>query len=116
MAAKVNKFYGLSNVIDNHSKLMSGLKGKSKDFLLEDLCFARVERDSANTTVERDRLKPEGKLWMHFIKQSLMPTTHTATASLSRLQLLHSILNGRAIDVGKCWDRRHTSLRNGKIK
>ncbi|KAK9026639.1 hypothetical protein V6N11_039474 [Hibiscus sabdariffa] len=57
--------------------------------------------DSANTSVDRDRLKPEGKLWMHFIKQSLMPTSHTATASLSRLQLLHSILNGRSIDVGK---------------
>ncbi|KAL4378198.1 hypothetical protein GQ457_02G026830 [Hibiscus cannabinus] len=57
--------------------------------------------DSANTSVDRDRLKLEGKLWMHFIKQSLMPTSHTATASLSRLQLLHSILNGRSIDVGK---------------
>ncbi|KAL4348094.1 hypothetical protein GQ457_17G013870 [Hibiscus cannabinus] len=30
-----------------------------------------------------------------------MPTSQTATASLSRLQLLHSILNGRSIDVGK---------------
>ncbi|KAK9042651.1 hypothetical protein V6N11_017718 [Hibiscus sabdariffa] len=76
-AAKINKFYGLQNTADNHSKFVSGLK------------------------VERDRLKPDGKLWMHFIKQSLMPTSHTATASLSRLQLLHSILNGRSIDVGK---------------
>ncbi|KAK8596893.1 hypothetical protein V6N12_065372 [Hibiscus sabdariffa] len=101
MVAKVNKFYGLSNVIDNHSKFVSGLKGKSNDFLLEDLCFAGAEWDSTNTTIERDRLRPEGKLWMHFIKQSLMPTTHTATASLSRLQLLHSILNGRTNDVGK---------------
>ncbi|KAL4290379.1 hypothetical protein GQ457_14G019830 [Hibiscus cannabinus] len=49
----------------------------------------------------KGRLKPDGKLWMHFIKESLMPTSHTATASLSRLQLLHSILNGRSIDVGK---------------
>ncbi|KAK8708680.1 hypothetical protein V6N13_059718 [Hibiscus sabdariffa] len=61
-AAKVNNFYGLSNVIDNHSKFVSGLKGKSNDFLLEDHCFAGAEWDSANTTVERDRLKPEGKL------------------------------------------------------
>ncbi|KAL4312868.1 hypothetical protein GQ457_01G019950 [Hibiscus cannabinus] len=34
-------------------------------------------------------------------KQSLIPTSHTATTSFSRLQLLHSILNGRSIDVGK---------------
>ncbi|KAL4367587.1 hypothetical protein GQ457_05G023270 [Hibiscus cannabinus] len=100
-AAKVNKFYGLQNTIDNHSKFVSGLKGKNNEFLLQDLCFPGANWDSANTSVERDRLKPDGKLWMHFIKQSLMPSSHTATASLSKLQLLHSILNGRSIDVGK---------------
>ncbi|KAL4278927.1 hypothetical protein GQ457_03G015210 [Hibiscus cannabinus] len=100
-AAKINKFYGLQNTVENHSKFVSGLKGKSNDFLLEDLCIPGATWDSANTSVDRDRLKPEGKLWMHFIKPSLMPTNHTATASLSRLQLLHSILNERSIDVGK---------------
>ncbi|KAK9043537.1 hypothetical protein V6N11_071873 [Hibiscus sabdariffa] len=100
-AAKINKFYGLQNTVDNHSKFVSGLKAKSNNFLLQDLCFPGADWDSTNTSVERDRLKPDGKLWMHFIKQSLMPTSHTATASLSRLQLLHSILNGRSIDVGK---------------
>ncbi|KAL4290869.1 hypothetical protein GQ457_14G016200 [Hibiscus cannabinus] len=86
-AAKIKKFYGLQNTADNHSKF--------------DLCFPRAYWDSTNTSVERDRLKPDGKIWMHFIKQSLMPTSHIATTSLSRLQLLHSILNGRSIDVGK---------------
>ncbi|KAL4339704.1 hypothetical protein GQ457_08G027990 [Hibiscus cannabinus] len=100
-AAKINKFYGLQNTADNHSKFVSGLKGKSNDFLPEDLRIPGANWDSANTSVDRDRLKPEGKLWMHFIKQSLMPTSHTATTSLIRLQLLHSILNGRSIDVGK---------------
>ncbi|KAL4366641.1 hypothetical protein GQ457_05G023660 [Hibiscus cannabinus] len=100
-AAKINKFYGLQNTADNHSKFVSDLNGKSNDFLLEDLCIPGATWDSANTSVDRDRLKPEGKLWMHFIKQTLMPTSHTAIASLSRLQLLHSILNGRSIDVRK---------------
>ncbi|KAK9024867.1 hypothetical protein V6N11_064773 [Hibiscus sabdariffa] len=100
-AAKINKFYGLQNTADNHSKFVSGLKRKSNDFLLQDLCILGADWDTTNTIVERDRLKPDGKLWMHFIKQSLMPTSHTATASLIRLQLLHSILNGRFIDVGK---------------
>ncbi|KAL4366466.1 hypothetical protein GQ457_05G027400 [Hibiscus cannabinus] len=100
-AAKINKFYGLQNTVDNHSKFVSGLKGKNNDFLMEDLCIPGATWDSANTSVDRDRLKPEGKLWMHFIKQTLMPTSHTATASLNRLQFLHSILNGRSIDVGK---------------
>ncbi|KAK9033239.1 hypothetical protein V6N11_018274 [Hibiscus sabdariffa] len=100
-AVKINKFYGIPNIADNHSKFVSGLKGKSNDFLLQDLCISGADCDFANTAVERDQLKPDGKLWMHFSKQSLMPTSHTATTSLSRLQLLHSILNGRSIDVGK---------------
>ncbi|KAK8574528.1 hypothetical protein V6N12_062218 [Hibiscus sabdariffa] len=99
--ANINKFYGPPNTDDNHSKFVSGLKGKSNDFLLQDLCIPGADWDSANTAVERDQLKPDGKLWMHFIKQSLMSTSHTATASLSRLQLLHSMLNGRSIDVGE---------------
>ncbi|KAL4353567.1 hypothetical protein GQ457_06G011870 [Hibiscus cannabinus] len=65
------------------------------------MCIPGADLDSANTSVERDRLKPDGKLWVHFIKQSLMPTSNTATASLSRLQHLNSILNGWSIDVGK---------------
>ncbi|KAL4292065.1 hypothetical protein GQ457_14G020950 [Hibiscus cannabinus] len=100
-AAKINKFYGLQNTADNHSKFVSGLKGKINDFLLQDLCIPGADWDSANTSVQGDRLKPDGKLWMHFIKQSLIPTSHTDTTSLSRLQLLHSILNGQSIDVGK---------------
>ncbi|KAL4383359.1 hypothetical protein GQ457_15G026560 [Hibiscus cannabinus] len=95
------RFYGLQNTVDNHSKFVSGLKGKSNDFLLVDLCIQGAEWDSANTAIERDRMKPDGKLWMYFIKQSLMPTSHTATAFLIQLQLLHSIINGRSMDVGK---------------
>ncbi|KAL4339418.1 hypothetical protein GQ457_08G032800 [Hibiscus cannabinus] len=61
-AAKINKFYGLQNTTDNHSKLVSGLKGKNNDFLLQDMCILEADWDSANTLVERDRLKPDGKL------------------------------------------------------
>ncbi|KAL4278173.1 hypothetical protein GQ457_03G018760 [Hibiscus cannabinus] len=49
-AAKINKFYGLQNTADNHSKFVSGLKGKSNDFLLEDLYIPGANWDSANTS------------------------------------------------------------------
>ncbi|KAK8572783.1 hypothetical protein V6N13_048354 [Hibiscus sabdariffa] len=42
-AAKINKFYGLQNTADNHSKFVSGLKGKSNDFLLQDLCISGAD-------------------------------------------------------------------------
>ncbi|KAL4351645.1 hypothetical protein GQ457_06G011040 [Hibiscus cannabinus] len=63
------------------AKINKGLKGMSNDFLLVDLCTPGADWDSTNMVVERDRLNPE--------------------ASLTRLQLLHSIINGRSIDVGK---------------
>ncbi|KAL4303565.1 hypothetical protein GQ457_10G013310 [Hibiscus cannabinus] len=56
-AAKINKFYGLQNTAENHSKFVSGLKGKSNDFLLEDLCIPGANWDSVNTSVDRDRKK-----------------------------------------------------------
>ncbi|KAK8506885.1 hypothetical protein V6N12_046246 [Hibiscus sabdariffa] len=60
--AKINKFYGLQNTADNHSKFVSGLKGKTNDFLLEDLCIPGANWDSTNTSVDRDRSINVGKI------------------------------------------------------
>ncbi|KAL4272505.1 hypothetical protein GQ457_13G017200 [Hibiscus cannabinus] len=87
-AVKINKFYGIPNIADNHSKFLSGLKGKNNDFLLQDLCISGADWDCTNTVIERDPLKPDEKIWMHLIKQSLITTSHTTTASLRQLQLM----------------------------
>uniref|UniRef100_A0ABR2F8J6 Putative plant transposon protein domain-containing protein n=1 Tax=Hibiscus sabdariffa TaxID=183260 RepID=A0ABR2F8J6_9ROSI len=77
------------------------MRDQKIDFILENLCFQGAEWDAAGTIVERDRLNPAAKLWMHFLKQNLMPTSHTATVNLPRLQLFHSILNARSINLGQ---------------
>ncbi|KAK8661466.1 hypothetical protein V6N13_091068 [Hibiscus sabdariffa] len=100
-ARVINKFFAVKRTTDLHTPFMNSLKDQNIDFLLENLCFQGAEWDEANTTVERDRLKPAAKLWMHFLKINLMPTTHTATVNLPRLQLLHSILNSRSINLGQ---------------
>ncbi|KAK8561560.1 hypothetical protein V6N12_048626 [Hibiscus sabdariffa] len=97
----INKFFAVKRTADLHTPFVNSLKDQNIDFLLENLCFQGAEWDEANTTVERDRLKPAAKLWMHFLKINLMPTTHTATVNLPRLQLLHSILNSRSINLGQ---------------
>ncbi|KAL4278608.1 hypothetical protein GQ457_03G019270 [Hibiscus cannabinus] len=94
-AKAIDKFFAVKRTTDLHTPFVNGMKDQNIDFLLENLCFQGVEWDEANTTVERDRLKPAAKLWMHFLKINLMPTTHIATVNLPRLQLLHSILNSR---------------------
>ncbi|KAL4384452.1 hypothetical protein GQ457_15G014590 [Hibiscus cannabinus] len=100
-AKAINKFFAMKRTTDLHTPFMNSLKDQNRDFLLENLCFQGAEWDEANTTVERDRLKPAAKLWMDFLKINLMPTTHTATVNLPRLQLLHSILNSRSINLGQ---------------
>ncbi|KAL4296666.1 hypothetical protein GQ457_12G014900 [Hibiscus cannabinus] len=100
-AKAINKFFAIKRWVDLHTPFVNGMKDQNIDFLLKNLCFQGAEWDEANTTVERDRLKPAAKLWMHFLKINLMPTTHTATVNLTRLQLLHSILNSRSINLGQ---------------
>ncbi|KAK8663726.1 hypothetical protein V6N13_083533 [Hibiscus sabdariffa] len=100
-AKAINKFFAVKRTADLHTPFVNSLKDQNIDFLLENLCFQGVEWDEANTTVERDRLKPAAKLWMYFLKINLMPTTHTATVNLPRLQLVHSILNSHSINLGQ---------------
>ncbi|KAK8675526.1 hypothetical protein V6N13_033592 [Hibiscus sabdariffa] len=99
-AKVINKFFAVKRTADLHTPFVNNMKDQKIDFMLENLCFQGAEWDEANTTVERDRLKPAAKLWIHFLKINLMPTTHTATMNLPRLQLLHSILNSRSINLG----------------
>ncbi|KAK8523096.1 hypothetical protein V6N12_047629 [Hibiscus sabdariffa] len=84
-AKAINKFFALKRTADLHTPFVNSMKDQNIDFLLENLCFQGAEWDEANTTVERDWLKPAAKLWMHFLKINLMPTTHTATVNLPRL-------------------------------
>ncbi|KAL4304009.1 hypothetical protein GQ457_10G009560 [Hibiscus cannabinus] len=93
--------YVRSERVEFTAKAINSLKDQNIDFLLENWCFQGAEWDEANTTVERDRLKPAAKLWMHFLKINLMPTTHTATINLPRLQHLHCILKSRSINLGQ---------------
>ncbi|KAH1039801.1 hypothetical protein J1N35_041544, partial [Gossypium stocksii] len=46
-------------------------------------------------TVEHATLKLVGKVWYHFLKSRLMPSTHYTTMSKERMMLLHSIIQGR---------------------
>ncbi|KAK8698065.1 hypothetical protein V6N13_114196 [Hibiscus sabdariffa] len=100
-AKAINKFFALKRTTDLHTPFVNSMKDQNIDCLLENLCFQGAEWYEANTKVERERLKPAAKLWMHFLKINLMPTTHTATVNLPRLQLLHSILNFRSINIGQ---------------
>ncbi|GMN72163.1 hypothetical protein TIFTF001_054690 [Ficus carica] len=52
-------------------------------------------------TVSRASLTPQCKVWYHFLKTHLMPSTHVQTVSKDHILLLDSIISGQAIDVGR---------------
>ncbi|MDV3143348.1 MAG: hypothetical protein Q8761_02865 [Sweet potato little leaf phytoplasma] len=45
-------------------------------------------------------LKPEPTVWLHFIKNLLMPTTHHNTIFIERVMFLYSIMKGLEINIG----------------
>ena len=53
----------------------------------------------------RPALKPSAKIWYHFIRTRLIPTTHIETVNKERLILLYYILEGREANVGKLVQR-----------
>ncbi|GMN22248.1 hypothetical protein TIFTF001_043484 [Ficus carica] len=74
----INQFYGLDDVEDLHQEYAVNAPVEWLDWALEHC-----------------------KVWYHFLKTCLMPSTHIQTVSKDRVLLLDSIISGRPIDVGK---------------
>lgn len=99
----INEFLGLSGSEDEHSKFLADVDREALDTVLTDLTITGTEwtrSPQGSLTVLHCRLHPKAKVWYHFIKFSLKPTTHGQTVSWERMALLHSIIVGRKIDVG----------------
>ncbi|KAE8707640.1 hypothetical protein F3Y22_tig00110378pilonHSYRG00039 [Hibiscus syriacus] len=100
----INCYFHLQEVVDGHAMLEEEADSNTYDGVLEDLCFENTEwngRQTSRYSVNRERLQPRAKLWNHFLKHKLMPTSHNTIVSLSRLLLLHSMIVSRPIDVGR---------------
>ncbi|KAH1055995.1 hypothetical protein J1N35_034060 [Gossypium stocksii] len=46
-------------------------------------------------TMEMASLKPKCRVWYHFLKTYLLPSTHNITVSKERMLMLHSIIFGK---------------------
>ncbi|KAJ4705116.1 Retrotransposon gag protein [Melia azedarach] len=52
-------------------------------------------------TVMRTALTPAARVWYHFIKFCLRPTTHDDTVSQSKILLIYALLIGLSINIGR---------------
>lgn len=99
----INQFYGLWDIADQHSDWSESVSEAELDQMLASLCAAGTTWETSAQGARRfprNDLTAPNRLWYHFLKANLMPSTHVQTVSKDRALLLDSIVIGRAIDVG----------------
>ncbi|KAK5811459.1 hypothetical protein PVK06_026794 [Gossypium arboreum] len=100
----INPQYSLPKCPNEHSQFVETITAEGLNEFLEDLCMEGTKWTISRNdcyTIDRVSLKPHCKVWYHFLKSCLSPPTHNFTMSNERMLLLHSIMIGRKINVGK---------------
>ena len=99
----INNYFGIKSEADEHSKYKASVDEVELNLVLAGLWVVGVKWSTSPQgplTFLRSNLKPEAKVGYHFLKTRLLPTTHIQTVTKERALLLHSILQGRQINIG----------------
>ncbi|KAL1120219.1 hypothetical protein V6Z11_D01G152500 [Gossypium hirsutum] len=100
----INVQFGLVGIQDEHTTFVESITAEGLTQVLEDLCIEGTRWTISNQEcyiVERALLKPIGKIWYHFLRSRLIPSTYNTNVSKERILLLHSIIKGKRINVGR---------------
>ncbi|PON62892.1 hypothetical protein PanWU01x14_135680 [Parasponia andersonii] len=100
----INTIYGLGDPVDEHSEFVEAITEPELATVLETVAIAGAEWNVSSQgayTCLRSSLNPPAKVWYHFLKSRLLPTTHGKTVSKERVLLLYSMLTGKSINVGQ---------------
>ncbi|GMN19943.1 hypothetical protein TIFTF001_042949 [Ficus carica] len=100
----INHVYALPEVEDQYQEFFNSIDANELKEALNRLCqegaeWTRGKRGAM--TFPRAFLKPGPKVWFHFLKFRLMPSSHDHLINKERAILLHCIMEGRNFDVGK---------------
>lgn len=100
----INHLYRLEEGEDNYANLIENINEELLQQVISTLC---VEGTRWNITAQgtytflRNSLLPGPKVWYHFLKSRLMPSTHLQTVSRDRAILLYCIVTGLKFNVGR---------------
>ena len=100
----INRHFGITSAANEHTDFVASVDEASLNSVITDLCVTGAQWTTSTQgalTFLRSDLKPEAKVWYHFLKTRLMPTTHIQSVTKERALLLHSILQGRQINIGQ---------------
>ena len=100
----INQVYNLPEVEDQYQEFFSSMNATELKEVLNMLCEEGAEWTQGKRgamTFPRAFLKPGPKVWFHFLKFRLMPSSHDHLINKERAILLYCIMEGRNFDVGK---------------
>ena len=100
----INRVYDLPEVEDQYQEFFNGLDANELKEVLDLLCeegaeWIRGKRGAL--TFPRAVLKLGPKVWFHFLKFRLMPSSHDHFVNKERAVLLYCIMKGWNLNVGK---------------
>ncbi|PON70375.1 hypothetical protein PanWU01x14_080440 [Parasponia andersonii] len=100
----INTIFSLGDPIDEHSEFVEDITKPELVIVLETVAIVGAEWNVSSQgayTCLRSSLNPPAKVWYHFLKSRLLPTTHGKTVSKEHVSLLYSMLTGKSINVGR---------------
>ena len=99
----INMMYGLKKYDDQYQEILEKVDDMEFEVYMKSLCNSNTAwvESCGEKIVKMMNLKPESKDRYLFIKHSLNPTTHNEIVNKTRSTLLHCIIGGYDINVGK---------------
>ncbi|KAK9020328.1 hypothetical protein V6N11_054817 [Hibiscus sabdariffa] len=79
---------------DEHRKFINSMTTVKRNKILTDLCKSGITwtmSPKGSHSFKRVALKSQARGWNHFLKASLMPTTHNEIVSEERMELWHDV-------------------------
>ena len=104
----INKFYELPDIPDDESHSFHDFLENHVDWeeVINDVCKSETNWKFCATSNEvsifpTKQLAAFPRAWFYFISAKLMPASHLSSVHRNRAALIHAIINGYPIDVGK---------------
>ncbi|KAJ4717211.1 Retrovirus-related Pol polyprotein from transposon 17.6 [Melia azedarach] len=100
----INHIYGLVDIADEYSEFTETVTEEQINEALQLTTKEGTQWIVSSTkkrTVMQTALTPAARVWYHFIKFRLRPTTHNDTVSQSRILLIYALLIGLSINIGR---------------
>lgn len=116
-AEAINIVYNLPDMEDQYGELVDSVDTNQLEEILSTLCIEGAQWSKGKRsalTFPRHMLKPGPRMWYHFLKFRLMPSTHDHVLHKERVVLLYCIMEGHDINVGQllCEQIRVCARRN----